>query len=140
MIERPAARYGRDRLTAGRRRLIAIALTIATLVAGVVIAVIAFQRFDSTGVQAELGGYRLIDGETVEVTINVTRENPAEPVVCILRARSIDGDETGRREVLVGPSSESTVQVTDIVKTTKPPVTGDVYGCGTQVPSYLHQK
>jgi hypothetical protein len=57
--------------------------------------------------------------------------------VCIVRARSIDGSETGRREVLVPPSSQATVQVTTTVKSSRPPVVGDVYGCGTHVPSYL---
>ena len=71
------------------------------------------------------------------MTISVTRADPSRPVVCIVRARSIDGSETGRREVLVPPSAQATVQVTTIVKTSKPPVVGDVYGCGTDVPPYL---
>jgi hypothetical protein len=29
------------------------------------------------------------------------------------------------------------VQVTTQVKTSRPPVVGDVYGCGTEVPGYL---
>jgi hypothetical protein len=73
----------------------------------------------------------------VQVTVTVTRDDPSRPAVCIVRARSIDGSETGRREVLVGPSTQKTVQVTTVVKTSKPPVVGDVYGCGTDVPSYL---
>jgi hypothetical protein len=39
--------------------------------------------------------------------------------------------------VLVAPSAQKTVQVTTVVKTSRPPVVGDVYGCGTDVPSYL---
>ena len=58
-------------------------------------------------------------------------------MVCIVRARSIDGSETGRREVLVPPSTQKTVQVTTAVKSSRPPVVGDVYGCGTDVPTYL---
>jgi hypothetical protein len=137
MIERPAARYGRQRLSRRTRRWIAIGLTVLVLVAGVVIAVIASQRFGAGDVKGELGGYRIVDNETVEVTISVTRDDPSRPVVCIVRARSIDGSETGRREVLVPPSTQATVQVTTIVKASRPPVVGDVYGCGTDVPSYL---
>jgi hypothetical protein len=37
----------------------------------------------------------------------------------------------------VAPSDQATVQVTAAVKTSRPPVTGDVYGCGTNVPGYL---
>jgi len=137
MIERPAARYGRQRLSRRTRRWIAIGLTVLVLVAGVVIAVIASQRFGAGDVKGELGGYQIVDDETVEVTISVTRDDPSRPVVCIVRARSIDGSETGRREVLVPPSTQTTVQVTTIVKASRPPVVGDVYGCGTDVPSYL---
>jgi hypothetical protein len=137
MIDRPAARYGRQRLTARNRRWIAIGLGVLTLAAGIAIAVIASQRLGSGDVKGELGGYRILDDETVEVTISVTRDDPAQPVVCIVRARSLDGSETGRREVLVPPSTASTVQVTSVVKASRTPVVGDVYGCGTDVPPYL---
>jgi hypothetical protein len=137
MIERPAARYGRQRLTRRNRRWIAIGLTVLVLAVGVTIAVIASQRLGTGDVKGELGGYQLVDDETVQVTITVTRDDPSRPVVCIVRARSIDGSETGRREVLVPPSTQKTVQVTTVVKASRPPVVGDVYGCGTDVPSYL---
>jgi Domain of unknown function (DUF4307) len=137
MIERPADRYGRQRLSRGNRRWIAIGLGVLVLVVGIVIAVIASQRLGSGDVKGELSGYQLIDDETVQVTITVTRDDPSRPVVCIVRARSIDGSETGRREVLVAPSTQKTVQVTTVVKASRPPVVGDVYGCGTDVPSYL---
>jgi hypothetical protein len=39
--------------------------------------------------------------------------------------------------VLVPPSTRKTVQVTTVVKASRPPVVGDVYGCGADVPSYL---
>jgi Domain of unknown function (DUF4307) len=137
MIERPADRYGRQRLSRGKRRWIAIGLGVLVLVVGIVIAVIASQRLGSGDVKGELGGYQLVDDETVQVTITVTRDDPSRPVVCIVRARSIDGSETGRREVLVPPSTQKSVQVTTVVKASRPPVVGDVYGCGTDVPSYL---
>ncbi len=137
MIERPADRYGRQRLSRSNRRWIAIGLTVLVLAIGVGIAVIASQRLGAGEVKGELGGYHLVDNETVQVTVTVTRDDPSRPVVCIVRARSIDGSETGRREVLVPPSKQKTVQVTTIVKASRPPVVGDVYGCGTDVPSYL---
>lgn len=112
-------------------------LTALVLVVGVVIAIVASQRLGSGDVQGELGGYQLVDDETLSVTIKVTRADPSQPVVCIARARAVDGSETGRREVLVTPSSQDTVTVTTTVKSTRPPVVGDVYGCGTAVPGYL---
>ena len=94
-------------------------------------------RLGSAEVEGELGGYRVLDDQTIEVTMSVTREDPSRPVVCIVRARSYDGTETGRRELLVPPAEQTTVQVTTLVKTSAPAVVGDVYGCGTEVPSYL---
>jgi hypothetical protein len=137
MIERPAARYGRPRLSRRTRRWTAIGLAVLILGAGVAIALVGFQRLGRGEVEGKLGGYQLVDDQTVSVTITVTRADPSRPVVCIVRARSSDGSETGRREVLVGPSAQATVQVTTIVKSSRPPVVGDVYGCGTDVPPYL---
>ena len=137
MIERPAARYGRQRVSRSNPRWIAVGLAVLVVAVGIGIAVIASQRLGTGEVKGELGGYQLVDDETVQVTVTVTRDDPSRPVVCIVRARSIDGSETGRREVLVPPSAQTTVQVTTVVKTSRPPVVGDVYGCGTDVPSYL---
>lgn len=137
MIERPSARYGRQRLSRRQRRWIAVGFTVVALAVGVAVAVVAFGRFGSEDVKGELGAYELVDDETVAVTISVTRKDPSRPAVCIVRARSVGGAETGRREVLVPPSTQQTVQVTVPVKTTRPPANGDIYGCGTDVPSYL---
>lgn len=98
---------------------------------------IGYQKLGAPEVEGELSAYRLIDDHTVQVTIGVTRSDPSRPVVCIVRARSKDGSETGRRELLIGPADQATVQVDSVVKTSRPPVTGDVYGCGTDIPAYL---
>ena len=132
----PPTRYGRGpRLRPSRRRAAALAVVVAAF--GVVVAVIGYQRLGRSDVTGTLAGYRLIDGQTVSVTISVTRKDPSRPVDCIVRVRAKDGSETGRREVLVTPSSQVTVQVTAIVKSSKPAVVGDIYGCGTDVPGYL---
>lgn len=137
MIDRPAARYGRQRMSRRSRRWWAIGLTAVVLLGGVVLAVLASHRLGRGEVQGALVGYQLIDDETLSVTVKVTRADPSRPVVCIVRARAIDGGETGRREVLVPPSSQDTVNITTSVKSTRRPVVGDVYGCGTDVPPYL---
>ncbi|MCF6388190.1 DUF4307 domain-containing protein [Mycobacterium sp. MBM] len=135
-IERPTARYGRQKLSRRARRRVVIGLFLLIVTVGVVIALIAFQRFGAD-VKGEIGGYQIIDDETVAVTITVTRADPSQPAVCIVRARSINGDETGRREILVPPSTAASVVVDAVVKSTKPPVVGDIYGCGIDVPDYL---
>lgn len=130
-------RYGRPGLSRAARRRITVALGGLVVIVGVIIAVVAYQRLDSSDVTGTLAGYRVIDDETVSVTISVTRSDPSRPVDCIVRARSKDGSETGRREVLIPPSHAATVQITTVVKSNRPPVMGDVYGCGTDVPEYL---
>lgn len=137
MIERPSARYGSRQMSRRTRRWITFSLVGLVAAAGVALAVVAFQRLGTGEVKGELSAYELIDSQTVSVTIGVTRPDPSKPVVCIVRARSIDGSETGRREILVAPSGQNVVQVTAEVKSSRPPVIGDVYGCGTDVPSYL---
>jgi hypothetical protein len=132
----PPTRYGRGPLLRPSRRQ-AAALAVVVAAVGVVVAVIGYQRLGRSDVTGTLAGYRLIDDQTVSVTISVTRKDPSRPVDCIVRVRAKDGSETGRREVLVTPSSQVTVQVTTIVKSSKPAVVGDIYGCGTDVPGYL---
>jgi len=137
MTERPPTRYGRQRRPRLSRRWIVVGLTAFILAIGVAVALIGYQRLGRSEVEGTLAGYELIDDETVEVTITVHREDPSRPAVCIVRGRSKDGSETGRREVLLPPSTQASVQVTTFVKTSRPPVMGDVYGCGLDVPGYL---
>jgi uncharacterized protein DUF4307 len=136
-IPRPEARYGRSRLSRVSRRRVAIALGVLVLAAGIAVATVGYQRLGTSDVSGSLAGYQVIDNETASVTISVTRSDPSRPVDCIVRVRAKDGSETGRREVLVPPSAQATVQVTTTVKSSRPPAIADIYGCGTDVPGYL---
>ncbi|WP_155763756.1 DUF4307 domain-containing protein [Mycobacterium asiaticum] len=134
---RPQARYGRAGLSRKTRRRVVIGLTALVLTAGIGIAILGYQRIGTSPVSGTLAAYEVIDDETASVTISVTRKDPSRPVDCIVRVRAKDGTETGRREVLVPPGDQGTVQVTTTLKSSKPPVMADVYGCGTDVPGYL---
>ena len=133
----PPSRYGRAPMSAVTRRRVVIALGTLTVLLGLGVAVGLYQRYEEVAVAGEMVAYDVLDEQTASVTISVTRKDPAVPVVCVVRARARDGAESGRREVLVGPSTERTVQVTTTVKTYKRPYVGDIYGCGTTVPPYL---
>lgn len=137
MTERPSSRYGSPRASAGTRRRIAIGLGVGVAALGVCFAALAYQRFARVDVKGESAAFTVVNDHTVSITISVTRKDPAVPVVCIVRARARDGAETGRREILVGPSEHTTVQVTTTVESYRPPAVGDIYGCGTDVPGYL---
>lgn len=132
-----SSRYGRAPMSRGSRRRVALALGALVAVLGVGLAIVGYQRFEGVEVAGESAAFEVLDDQTVSITISVTRKDPSRPVVCIVRARSKDGAETGRREVLVGPSRDKTVQVTTTVKSYKRPFVGDIYGCGTEVPGYL---
>jgi hypothetical protein len=136
-VPRPEARYGRQRLSRRSRRRIAIGLPVLIVAAGIVVAALGYHRLGTSDVSGSLAGYQVIDDETASVTISVTRSNPSRPVDCIVRVRSTDGSETGRREVLVPPSDAATVQVTTTVKSFQRPAMADIYGCGVNVPDYL---
>lgn len=136
-LPRPEARYGRSRLSRASRRRVVIGLALLVVAAGVVVALVGYQRLGTSDVSGTLAGYQVVDNETASVTISVTRSDPSRPVDCIVRVKAKDGSETGRREVLVPPSEATTVQVTTTVKSSQPPVMADIYGCGTDVPGYL---
>ncbi|WP_144206463.1 DUF4307 domain-containing protein [Mycobacterium tilburgii] len=134
---RPESRYGRTRLSRVSRRWLAAGLGVLVLAGGLGIAIVGYQRLGTNAVSGSLTGYAVLDEQTASITISVTRSDPARPVDCIVRVRAKDGREIGRREVLVPPSEDKTVQVTTTVKSSAPPVMADIYGCGTDVPDYL---
>ena len=132
-----SSRYGRAPMAPATGRRAKIAVTALAIAAGLAVAAIGYQRFTGSDVDGKMAAYEVLDNQTVSVTISVTRKDPGTPVVCIVRARSKDGAETGRREILVGASEAKTVQVTTTVKSYRQPLMGDIYGCGTDVPQYL---
>ncbi|HPY23668.1 MAG: hypothetical protein QG655_3669 [Actinomycetota bacterium] len=124
-------------MSAITRRRIVTALAALVVLAGIGAAAVAYQRYEGTDVEGEPAAFEVLDDRTVSITISVTRKNPEQTVVCIVRARSQDGAETGRREIVVGPAQAKTIQVTTTVPSFRTPYVGDVYGCGTEVPGYL---
>lgn len=136
-MDKPASRYGRPSMSAITRRRIVTALAALVVLAGIGAAAVAYQRYEGTDVEGEPAAFEVLDDRTVSITISVTRKNPEQTVVCIVRARSQDGAETGRREIVVGPAQAKTIQVTTTVPSFRTPYVGDVYGCGTEVPGYL---
>ncbi|SHG54833.1 DUF4307 domain-containing protein [Streptoalloteichus hindustanus] len=130
-----ADRYGR----VGRRRAPRWAYPVLTAVvalAGLALAVILFRNLGSPPIEGKQVAYRVLDEGAVEVGFEVVRDHPDRAAMCIVRTRSQDGDEAGRREVLVPPGTDRTV-LNAVVRTSKRPVTGEVFGCSYQVPAYL---
>ncbi|WP_156734812.1 DUF4307 domain-containing protein, partial [Mycobacterium sp. E183] len=66
---RPESRYGRSRVP---RRWVIVGLGALVVAAGLVIAVVGYQRLGTSAVTGTLAGYRLVDDQTASVTISVT--------------------------------------------------------------------
>ncbi|MBM7457800.1 DUF4307 domain-containing protein [Rhodococcus coprophilus] len=110
--------------------------TAAGLVAGLFLAFVLFQN-NTPPIESEIVAFDVVDDHTIEVQLKVTREDPAQDAVCVIRARSKDGSETGRREVLIPASDSASVVLTSRITTTQRPGMADEYGCSTDAPDYL---
>jgi hypothetical protein len=132
----PSATYPTQRSTSSRRRWF-LALTGLAVALGVVVAIIGFQKFGSPDVEGEATGYFITAPNTVDVQFTVSRADPTRPVACVIRARGIDGNEIGRREVLIPAGNAPRVGVRSTLQTSGQAVTGEVFGCGPTVPPYL---
>lgn len=131
----PEGRYGRRRSGPRSRRAQVLGMVLAGL-AGLVVAVIGYRNLGEVPVQGSALGFELLEPNAVALRFEVIRVHPDRPAVCIVRARSRDGEETGRKEVYVPPAS-GPVGLNTVIRTSRPPATADVYGCSLQVPGYL---
>ncbi|GAA0605520.1 DUF4307 domain-containing protein [Kutzneria viridogrisea] len=131
----PADRYGSRAKPPAPRwlRWAGLALFVAL---GLVVAVIGYQNLGTQPIETEGVDRQVIDDGSVRISFSVRRDDPAKPADCIVRARSADGDESGRREVYIAPGGTS-VTVTTVLHTSKRAVSGEVFGCSYQVPAYL---
>lgn len=136
MTSGPRATYPAEQSASSRRRWF-YALSALVVIAGIGLAAIAYSKFSTADVSGEGNGYDIINSSTVEVLYTVTRSDPSKPAACVVRGRSFDGGETGRREVLIPPSSSSQLGVRTRVKTSAPPVIGEIFGCTIDIPDYL---
>ena len=127
-------RYGaRPRKTSRRTYWV---LGACALLLGGVAAWIGYVNLGSSPIETQQVGFTNLADDTMRFTFEITRDTPGKPAVCIVRTRVLDGEEGGRREVLV-PPGPATMRVTTTIKSRDEPVTADVFGCSYQVPPYL---
>jgi hypothetical protein len=127
-------RYGaRPRKTSRRTYWI---LGACALLAGGLVAWLGYVNLGSAPIETQQVGFANLDDDVMRFTFEVTRDAPDRPAVCIVRTRIRNGEEGGRREVLIPPGPD-TMNVTTTIRSSDEPVTADVFGCSYQVPSYL---
>ncbi|GAB2992267.1 DUF4307 domain-containing protein [Amycolatopsis acidiphila] len=131
----PEGRYGSPsgRTPARWRRW---AFTAVALLVSAAVAWIAYVNLGPAPIDADRVSFSQQPGNAMSVTINVTRDDPSKPGVCIVRLRDISGAESGRKEVYV-PAGDNHSRQTTVVRSIDPPVDADVFGCSYDVPTYL---
>ena len=137
----PPGRYdrARDGGSAVSGKLIAVllgALFVALLAAG---GMALYRYTTSPTISGQQSGFTVVDDRTIDITVDVTRDRPEQEVFCIVRAKDAAGAEVARREVFVPSSQEGSTRLVTRLVTTGPPVAGDVYGCGADIPDYLRR-
>ncbi len=134
----PESRYGprRRRLPGWTASWAQPALLVLVVAAGLVVALVGYRNLGTAPIRGAETAFEVLDDHSVRVTFEVVRDEPSRPAVCIVRARSLDGDETGRKEVYVPPGDRSELATT-VLRTSRRPVTGEVFGCSYRVPVYL---
>jgi Domain of unknown function (DUF4307) len=128
----PEDRYGTRR----RPRWVLPLLVAAVLLAGLGVAIVGYRSIGSPPIEGRQTAFQVIDDGSVWIRFQVVRKQPERPAVCIVRARSRDGEETGRKEVYV-PAGARSVLAETVLRTSRRPVTGEVFGCSYEVPAYL---
>lgn len=130
----PRDRYGKARVGSPLRGWRLWAFVTMCVLLGGMIAWIAYQNLGSAPIETNRASFRQLPGNALEFTFTVQRDQPQNDAVCIVRVRSEQGVETGRREVLVPPGDTT---ITTVIKSTKPPVTANVVGCSYDIPNYM---
>ncbi|MDU0478237.1 DUF4307 domain-containing protein [Staphylococcus chromogenes] len=133
---RPRAQYD----TAERRGvagpIIAIGMIIFLIAAGVVVYQY-YQKVSSVTVSATTANFVRIDDRRLGVDIDVDRDDVSVPSFCIITAMNYDKAEIGRREFLIEPGGNKVQRMHVEIPTRDVPVAAKVYGCATEIPSYL---
>ena len=138
---RTSARYEQSRLSPSSRKSILVVLVLIVLAAGAALTYAQYKVFGSTDLEANVDRYETTSDSVIEGDISLSRDNPSEPAVCVIRARNRDGAEVARREVYFPAATSSPTVVFTGMNTITPGGLPagliDVYGCSYTIPDYL---
>lgn len=131
----PQDRYG-SRARSRTRPGLRWALIAVVLVALVGVAIVGYRNLGSAPIEGKQVAFEILDDHSVQIILEVQRDEPQRPADCVVRARAESGAEVGRKEVLIQPADGITRQET-VLRTSARATIGEVYGCTYNVPEYL---
>ena len=124
----PPGRYGRRR--DGRRHLaVPVAIGVLVILGCVLLSVRLYQRYGDPDYKPQIVGWTDVTATrmTIEFTVRVPAGGSA---TCVLRARTYEGAEVGRRTVTVRAAGHrTTIDAREVVPTTARAAVGDVLTC-----------
>jgi hypothetical protein len=124
----PPGRYGRRR--DGKRHLMApIVACVIVLVVSLTLSVRLYRQYGDPDYDSQIIGWTGVTASqlTIDFTVRVPAGGSAS---CVLRARSYDGAEVGRRTVTVSATGDhTTIEASEPVQTTARAAVGDVVVC-----------
>lgn len=136
-----SARYGdTNRRLPGKLIVVGI---VGVLIVAAAYIFVQMNRVSTPDVSASQAGWAREEGREDDVfifTLDVTREDPSLDAYCVIYALNYDVAEVGRRDVFIPAGGPSTVRMDVPIQTREQAVAGDVYGCSTEIPSFLDTK
>ncbi|AKK02746.1 DUF4307 domain-containing protein [Corynebacterium epidermidicanis] len=133
---RPRAQYEAPQRRGVTGPIVAIGAIIFLIAAGVVVYQY-YQKVTSITVSATTANFVRVDDRTLNVEVDVNRDDVDVASYCIVTAMNYDKAEIGRREFVIEPGGNKVQRFKVDIPTRDLPVAAKVYGCATEMPSYL---
>ncbi|MDG4820976.1 DUF4307 domain-containing protein [Asanoa sp. WMMD1127] len=125
----PPGRYGRRREPQRRRPWLVAGLALVTVVVGALVAVRLYKNYGDPAYDAQVVNYTEIDDSGLTLRFRVTIPEGGQ-ASCLLRARSRDGADVGKQEIVVRDRpGDGTTAVTQRLVTSARPFVGEVLRC-----------
>ncbi|QQC47471.1 DUF4307 domain-containing protein [Corynebacterium bovis] len=133
----PQARYGSRRSRGVSGKFVVIGVVVLVIAVGVYVAA-QYRNSTAADVNGTAAGWTRPDGgDSLRLTLDITRDDPSQPGYCVVTALDYGKNEVGRREAVVASGGDSTTRLIIDIPTHGEPVAGQVYGCSSVLPSYL---
>ncbi|SER98445.1 DUF4307 domain-containing protein [Corynebacterium cystitidis] len=140
-LSRPVQRYGKEKVLEkpkGMAGKVVATIFVIVIAAILVLGMRTILTRDSSPIEASLVNHERIDDQTSRVWIDVAREDTSQPSYCIIAALNYSMAEVGRRDVVIPAGGEALMRISADLPVREYPVSGSIYGCSSNVPSFLN--